>query len=243
VKVHRENFKAMYGYYSRQWQYLLPVLFILLMRLCAATEYYVKSQNSSCPIHHCNTLDELAIKYDYARVNNIIVTDTTVYFLNGTHELKRSIVVKEARNLTWVGIKTATSGIRDVIINCTGISGVVLFENVVNLNVTGITFTYCGKVPVTYELPIGALMFSDVFNIQLAWVTVQNSTYGGIFGLNIILILNLTFIYGTPTVNNCIIPPTIHINAVLVSCQCWRLKIHINWLFTIVYLRVVPLGP
>lgn len=175
----------MYGYYSRQWQYLLPVLFLLLMRLCAATEYYVKPQNSSCPTDHCNTLDELAIKYDYARVSNIIVTNTTVYFLNGTHELKRSIVVKEARNLTWVGIRTTTSGIRDVTINCTGVSGVVMFWNVVNLNVTGITFTYCGKVPFTKGLPIGALIFSDVFNIQLAWVTVQNSTYGGIFGLNI----------------------------------------------------------
>jgi len=84
-----------------------------------------------------------------------------------THELKRSIVVKEARNLTWVGIGTTTSGIRDVTINCTGVSGVVMFWNVVNLNVTGITFTYCGKVPFTKGLPIAALIFSDVFNIQL----------------------------------------------------------------------------
>jgi len=114
----RENFNAMYGHYSRQWQYLLPVLFLQLTSLCAATEYYVKLQNSSCPIDHCNTLDELAIKYDYARVSNIIVTNTTVYCLHGTHEVKRSIVVKEARNLTWVGIRTTTSGIRDVTINC-----------------------------------------------------------------------------------------------------------------------------
>ena len=163
----------------------VPVFFLLQTSLCIATEYYVKPQNSSCPIDHCNTLDELAIKYDYARVNKIILTNTTVYFLNGTHELKRSIVVKEARNLTWVGTRTAASGIRDVTINCTGVSGVVMFQNVVNLNLTGITFIHCGKVPATKGLPIGVLIFSDVFNLQLAWVTVQNSTYGGIFGLNI----------------------------------------------------------
>ena len=155
------------------------------MSFCAATEYYVTTQSSSCPDDHCYTLNELAIKYDYARVNNIVLTNTTVYFLNGTHELKRSIIVKEAHNLTWVGARTAASGIRDVTINCTGMYGVVMFQNIVNLNVAGITFTHCGKVPSTKGLPIGALIFSDVFNLQLAWVTVQSSTYGGIYGLNI----------------------------------------------------------
>lgn len=175
----------MYGCYSSWWQYLLPVVFLLQMSFCAATEYYVTTQSSSCPDDHCYTLNELAIKYDYARVNNIVLTNTTVYFLNGTHELRRSIVVKEARNLTWLGARTAASGITDVTINCTGKSGVVMFQNIVNLNVAGITFTHCGKVPSTKGLPIGALIFYDVFNLQLAWVTISSSTYGGIYGLNI----------------------------------------------------------
>ena len=75
------------------------LLLLLLVGLCAATEYYVKStisQETSCPRESCYTLDELAAKYFYASATDVLTDNVTVIFLNGTHELKGLMFVREA---------------------------------------------------------------------------------------------------------------------------------------------------
>ena len=179
--------------YSRRHLSSALVLFVLV-GLCAATEYYVKptiSQETSCPWEPCYTLDELAAKYLYASATEILTDNVTVIFLNGTHELKGSVFVSEVNNFTLLGAGGA-NGESHVEINCKGVSSLV-FNIIVNLTITRITISRCGVAnsyvdfgSLWWGSDIYALIFSDVFNLRLTWVVIQNSTKTAILGVNVI---------------------------------------------------------
>ena len=168
-------------------------LFLLLVGLCAATEYYVKptiSQEASCPRESCHTLDELAAKYFYSSATDVLVDNVTVIFLNGTYELKGSIFVREVNDFTLL----STGGIigeSHVEVNCKGVSSLV-FDGIINLTITRITFSQCGVLHKFEDLDLpwqapctNALTFSDVFNLRLNWVVIHNSTINGILVANV----------------------------------------------------------
>ena len=173
---------------TRREQMLLitTLLLLLLVGLCTATEYYVKptiSQVTSCPRESCYTLDELAAKYFYASATDVLTDNVTVIFLNGTHELKGSIIVREVNDFTLL----SADGM-NVEINCKGVSSLA-FGSITNLTITRITFSQCGAF-YKYDLPwqaphINALIFSDVFNLRLSWLVVQNSTDTAILAVNL----------------------------------------------------------
>ena len=124
---------------------LLTKTLLLLVGLCAATEHYVRPtipQETSCPRESCYTLDELAAKYFYSSATDVLVDNVTVIFLNGTHELKGSIFVREVNDFTVLGAG-AIYGESHVEINCRGISSLV-FDDIINLTITRITFSQCG---------------------------------------------------------------------------------------------------
>ena len=103
------------------------------MGLCAATEYYVKptiSQETSCPRESCYTLDELAAKYFSSSATDVLMDNMTVIFLNGTHELKSFIFVREVKDFTLV----SAGGESHVQINCNGASSLV-FDGIINLTI------------------------------------------------------------------------------------------------------------
>ena len=178
---------------TRREQMLLTttLLLLLLVGLCAATEYYVKStisQVTSCPRGSCYTLDELAAKYFYASATDVLADNVTVIFLDGTHELKSSIFVREVNDLTWAGGMIGESRVE---INCKSVSS-LYFEGIINLTITRLNFSQCGILyqdeisDLLLEVPqIDALMFSDVFNLRLIWVVLHNSTINGILAVNI----------------------------------------------------------
>ena len=150
------------------------LLLLLLVGLCAATEYYVKSttsQETSCPRESCYTLDELAAKYFYASATDVLIDNVTVIFLNGSHELKGSVFVREVNDFTLLGAGGMV-GESHVEINCKGLSS-LLFEGIMNLTISRITFSQCDR---PQDPRIHALAFSDVFNLRLTWVVMHNST-------------------------------------------------------------------
>ena len=164
---------------------------LLLVGLCAATEYYVKptiSQETSCPRESCYTLDELAAKYLYASATDVLTDNVTVILLNGTYELKGSIFVSQVNDFTLLGAG-GTNGESHVEINCKSVSSLV-FEGIVNLTITGITFLQCGvlhKYDSSLQVPhINALTFSYVFNLRLTWVVIHNSTSTAILAENVL---------------------------------------------------------
>ena len=173
------------------------LLLLLLVGLCAATEYYVKptkSQESSYPRESGYTLDELAAKYFYASATDNLTDNVTVKFLNGTHELKGPIFVREVKDFTLLG----TGGMiaeSHVEINCKGASSLV-FEGIINLTITRITFSQCGVLHQNENLylsrlsrptpHVNAIIFSDLYNLRLTWVVIQNSTINGILVANVL---------------------------------------------------------
>ena len=171
------------------------LLLLLLVGLCAAAEYYVKPtipQETSCPRKPCYTLDELATKYFYASATDVLTDNVTVIFLNGTHELKGSIFVREVNDFTLLGAGGA-NGVSHVEINCKGVSSLV-FDGIINLTITRITISQCGALHEFENIhvhwpsrapKINALMLSDVFNLRLTWVKIHNSTNSGILGVNV----------------------------------------------------------
>ena len=178
---------------TRREQVLLTatLVLLLLVGLCAATEYYVKptiSQETSCPRESCYRLDELAAKYFYPSATDVLTDNVTVILLNGTHELKGSIFVRQVDDFTLLG----AGGESHVEINCKGVSSLV-FDGIINLTITRITFSQCGTLyqNENLDLPldtphINAMTFSDVFNLKLIWVVLQNSTSTAILAINVL---------------------------------------------------------
>ena len=160
--------------YSRRRMSSASVL-LLLVGLCAATEYYVKPtipQETSCPRESCYTLDELAAKYFYASATDVLTDNVTVIFLNGTHELESSIFVSEVNDFTLHGAG-GISGDSHVEIKCKGESS-LRFDSIINLTITRITLSNCAHTS-----------FSGVFNLRLIWVEIQKSTGSGIAAINV----------------------------------------------------------
>ena len=174
--------------YSRRGQILLTttLLLLLLAGLCVATEFYVKPttfQEISGPWESCYTLDELAAKYFYASATDLLMDNVTVIFINGTHESKGSIFVKEVNNFTMLGVGGIDGEIHIVNINCKGVSSLV-FEGIVNLTITRIAFLQCGTL--YQDDNLDALTFSGVFNLRLNWVTIHNSTNTAVAVVNVL---------------------------------------------------------
>ena len=180
--------KAMCWCWRRdRWLASLLPLILLPQGLCAATEYYVKPttpQETSCPREPCYTLDELATKYFYVDATDILMDNVTVILLSGTHELDDSIYIKEVNNLTLLGVNGEHPGE----IKCKGVSSCSLaFIRILNLTITGITFSQCGKLE--WQMGMfarGVLIFIDVFNLKMTWVVIQNSTEEAIYAVNML---------------------------------------------------------
>ena len=111
-------------------------LLLLLVGLCAATEYYVKPttfQETFCPRESCYTLDELATKYFYASATDNLSDNVTVIFFNGTYELKGSVIVREVNDFTLL----SADGVDEeshVEISCNGASS-LMFDGIINLTI------------------------------------------------------------------------------------------------------------
>ena len=101
--------------------------------------------------------------------------NVTVVFQSGTHELKGSLFLREVNDFTLLGAG-GINGESHVEVNCIGVSS-PLFDTIINLTITKITFSQCGTLyqyedlGLPLEAPrINALTFSDVFDLRLMWV-------------------------------------------------------------------------
>ena len=150
-------------------------LLLMLLGLCAAAEYHVKPKETSCHRESCYTMDELVTQYFNASATNNLMDNVTVIFLNGTHELKDSIFVREVNDFTMLGAG-GIDGESHVEINCKSVSS-LHFDGITNLTISRITFSKCSN----------ALMFSNVFNLRLIWVVTQNFTTNSILAVNVFL--------------------------------------------------------
>ena len=120
-----------------------PILLLLLLLLSlgflaapfpagAATVLYVKpTESTPCPGEPCHTLDEYA-----QNASQYFVSDTTVEFLPGTHNLSQPLNISSVNNLCLVA-RNATRN--ETII---WLSEALWFTNVSNLTLLGTTLVF-----------------------------------------------------------------------------------------------------
>ena len=120
-----------------------PILLLLLLSLGfpvplpagAATVLYVKpTEFTPCPGEPCHTLDEYA-----QNASQYFVSDTTVEFLPGTHNLSQPLYVSGVNNLSLVA-RNATRN--ETVIQ---LSEALWFTNVSNLTLMGSTVLWYKK--------------------------------------------------------------------------------------------------
>ena len=111
--------------------------------------------------------------------------NVTVILLNGTHELNSSMLVRKVNDFTLLGAGGIT-GKGHVKIICNGVSSLV-FEGITNLTITRIAFSQCGVFNHRHWLAPyrNALIFSDVINLKVAWVVMQNCS-DAILAINVL---------------------------------------------------------
>ena len=117
--------------------------------------------------------------------------NVTVVFQSGTHELKGSLFLREVNDFTLLGAG-GINGESHVEVNCKGVSS-LLFDTIINLTITKITFSQCGTLyqyedlGLPLEAPrINALTFSNVFDLRLMWVEIEKSVNTAILAVNVL---------------------------------------------------------
>ena len=172
-----------------------------------ASEYYVFAgpTKESCPIDLlCHNLSYY--KADYA---SYFTDDTIFYFLEGTHILQGTLEISGVSNVTLQGLGHVEQGFHETVMQSTSVircsdynRGGILFTNNTDVVLKSITIANCGGLYniryLTYNRNISiSLYFVHINNVQLEWISVQNSSDHGI-GLCLynafnVLITNSTF--------------------------------------------------
>jgi len=123
----------------------LPLLFLFIT--CSGhTTYYVKSTpNTSCPVHLCLTLSE------YAQQPHIYGTsNTTLLLLPGDHVLTVNFTVEDTTDFEICAKVSSHIENHAVTVVCQGMVG-LMFRNISQVALEGLTFTSCGKGEVMYS--------------------------------------------------------------------------------------------
>ena len=204
------------------------VLFTLACSTQADVHYVVARNGSSCPAHTmCHELS-----YYTNQPNQYFISNTILYFLEGTHELAINghLVVEGVENLTLQGVGEMVSGFddhvkyTDVVMNCTnpwsdiGNAGLV-FMSSSNVSIQNITLVGCGYNALhtaqlqQYLLPlvmlrsfVGPMLLN---NMSLVLVEVNNVTLNFVsiqdsagFGLVVINGFDISISHSSYSKNN-----------------------------------------
>ena len=155
---------------------LLLVIFINFA--CGAVYHITPSQDAtSCPLHSCMDLSELAATIDFSSENE---TNITLLFLPGNHSLDRKLVLINSKNIYIT--KPSVSG--TVYIECASKVGRVIINNVTEALIEGLLFVGCG-----------GNLFSMIDDFKI-----MSCVFKGIAGSSTAVILNET----TAIINTCI---------------------------------------
>ena len=167
-----------------QWFTLLLATLTLSTLVSATGVLFVKPTNDTpCPQQPCHTLEHYAQSWQLYLTSN-----TIVQFLPGEHVLEGDwnwLTVENISNLTLIGsdsmihnssplgIPMATS-----IVSCRRGKTLFFFSNVTELFISRLTISDCGQGEV-------ALLLTEVSNLVLDSVTIQNSHGTGLMATNL----------------------------------------------------------
>ena len=160
---------------------------VALCTSCSATLYHIlptAGTTDDCPAQPCHNLS-----YYVQNVSHYFISNTTIKFLPGLHEVAASdgfIVISNASNITLTGNMSR--------LVCTAPT-VFVFTNVSNILMENLSFFYCGhpigqysndEIVTSSPETHAALLLLHIHSLHLFNVSVENSTGYGLLGVNVL---------------------------------------------------------
>ena len=177
--------------------YMILVILYIYSGYVTASEYYVSADPNGVPCPHthlpCHNLSYYTTDY-----TSYFTDDAIFYFLEGAHTLQGTLEISGVSNVTLQGLGHIEQGFHETImqsvIRCSGCNGSdIQFTNSMDIVLKSLTIaSYEFNLNVNYS---NSLVFADINNVTLEWVSVQNSSGNGLIFYNAfdVLITNSTF--------------------------------------------------
>ena len=155
--------------------WLLLALICCISRAIAATDYYVTTDETDCPM---NTTCEVLSFYTNSS-HEYFQNDTVFVFLEGSHTLEHSVIIDGISNLSFVGIEQTKQGFHESVtlslsvITCISNNTNIIFNNHSSgISLRYVTIRNCSgnstfRNPVFLNMPPVALLFHETFDIKL----------------------------------------------------------------------------
>ena len=142
----------------RALQVVAVLLALLMVGHAIHIEYFVApSKGTPCPALPCHTLS-----YYLENTTQYFTSNTRISFLHGVHEINKSgvFLIKNVTNLTLIGFNVSSSHAAKII--CTQ-PAVLVFRNIVNLELKHFAVLYCGYPFLTFYDPPSPAISAAVF--------------------------------------------------------------------------------
>ena len=182
--------------------YIASVIIYIYSAYVTASEYYVSAAPNG---EHCPSTDLPCQNLSYYTADSEVffTNDTIFYFLQGTHTLKGTLVIIGVSNITLQGQGHIEHGFHETVMQSTSVidcsdynRGGIQFINSMDVVLKSLTIVNCGAFFNTrYGYSDTSLLFVNINNVTLEWVSVQNGSGIGIYLYNAfdVLIANSTF--------------------------------------------------
>ena len=179
--------------------YITSVILYIYSGYVTASEYYVSTDPNGVPCPHTD-LPCHNLSYYNADYTSYFTDDTIFYFLKGTHILQGTLEISGVSNITLQGLGHIEQGFHETVMQSTSVircsdynGGGIQFTNSTCVVLKSITITNCGfNLNANYSV---SLLFVNINNVILEWVSVQNSSGIGLvlYKAFDVLIINSTF--------------------------------------------------
>ena len=179
--------------------YITSVILYIYSGYVTASEYYVSAAPNGVPCRRtrlpCHKLSHYTDDY-----TSYFTDDTIFYFLEGTHILQGTLEISGVSNITLQGLGHIEQGFHETVMQSTSIirlngynSSYILFTYSTDIVLKLLTIANYG-----FNLNpnfIDSLIFGEINNFTLEWVSVQNGSGKGlvIFNAFDVLITNCNF--------------------------------------------------
>ena len=142
---------------------------------CKCVKPTMEQVHNPCP----NPTDECLLLMEYAKFPVNFSNDTTFKFLPGDHALSKRILIYYVHNLILSGLKENGTPV----VQCSGMTAGLWFEDIVDLQIDGLNFQNCGFQHSQNQSQ--AILMQEVTNLLVSDVHINKSSGFGLFIVNL----------------------------------------------------------
>ena len=164
--------------------YITSAILFIFNGYVTASEYYVSKALNGLP---CPTTDLPChnLSYYVADYSSYFTDDTIFYFLEGTHTLQGILEITNISNITLQGQGHIEQGFHETVMQSTSVimcsdnnrAAGIQFTNSRNIIMKTLTIAKCWyHINIDDKKEIVGLLITEIINVTLKWVSVQNSS-------------------------------------------------------------------